>query len=173
MSLVVFVKGVNVGGHRRFRPSLLARDLGRLDVVSIGAAGTFVVRSPTSRTELRAQIERRLPFPADVVICAGSDVLRLLSLDPFAGRTTGPDVIRFVSVMVRRRSVTRRLPLTLPSEGDWCVRVLGSRDRFIWGLHRREMRAIRYLGRLEKAVGAPLTTRSWNTFSRIGRLLEE
>jgi len=172
MSLVVFLKGVNVGGHRRFRPSVLARQLRRFDVVSIGAAGTFIVRRRVGRTELRAEMERRLPFKADVVICRSSDVLDLVSRDPFAGRAPEPDIIRFVSVMLRRRTVITSLPHTLPDEGDWCVNVLGSQDRFIWGLHRREMRAISYLGRLEKVVGAALTTRSWKTFSAIGRLLD-
>ena len=41
MALVVFLKGVNVGGHRTFRPSVLASRLAKLDVVNIGAAGTF------------------------------------------------------------------------------------------------------------------------------------
>ena len=44
MALVVFLRGVNVGGHRTFRPSVLARELGDYDVVNVGAAGTFVVR---------------------------------------------------------------------------------------------------------------------------------
>jgi len=46
MALVVFLRGVNVGGHRTFRPSLLANELSDFDVVNVGAAGTFVVRNP-------------------------------------------------------------------------------------------------------------------------------
>jgi hypothetical protein len=71
MALVVLIKGINVGGHRTFRPSLLAQQLKRFDVINIGAAGTFVVRRSISRVELRAEIERRLPFQADVMICSG------------------------------------------------------------------------------------------------------
>jgi uncharacterized protein (DUF1697 family) len=68
MALVVLVRGVNVGG-RRFRPSTLAAQLTHLDVVSIGAAGTFVIRRPVSRARLRAELARRLPFNAEIVIC--------------------------------------------------------------------------------------------------------
>jgi hypothetical protein len=46
MALVVFIRGVNVGGHRTFRPSVLARGLSDYGVVNVGAAGTFVVRKP-------------------------------------------------------------------------------------------------------------------------------
>ena len=47
MALIVFLRGVNVGGHRTFRPSILARELSDYDVVNVGAAGTFVVRKPS------------------------------------------------------------------------------------------------------------------------------
>jgi len=78
-------KGINVGGHRNFRPSVLARDLTRFDVVNVGAAGTFVIRKPVSRVKLRAEILRRLPFEAEVVICDSRDFLRLASEDPSRG----------------------------------------------------------------------------------------
>lgn len=50
MALVVLLRGINVGGHRKLRPKTLASDLEAFDVVNIGAAGTFVVRKPGSRT---------------------------------------------------------------------------------------------------------------------------
>ena len=51
MALVVFLRGVNVGGHRTFRPSQLVKELADFDVVNIGAAGTFVVRKPGSQAK--------------------------------------------------------------------------------------------------------------------------
>jgi hypothetical protein len=71
MALVVFLRGVNVGGHRTFRPSLLAKELSHLDIVNIGAAGTFVVRNRISHATLRAELAKRLPFETAVVICKG------------------------------------------------------------------------------------------------------
>ena len=71
MALVVFLRGVNVGGHRIFRPSLLANQLSDFDVVNVGAAGTFVVRNRISQARLRAELVKRLPFETEVVICNG------------------------------------------------------------------------------------------------------
>ena len=62
MALVVFLRGVNVGGHRTFRPSVLARELSDYDVVNVGAAGTFVARRPGSRANFRDALQRKLPF---------------------------------------------------------------------------------------------------------------
>jgi uncharacterized protein (DUF1697 family) len=173
MALVVLLKGINVGGHRTFRPSILAKQLKPFDVVNVGATGTFVVRKPVSQAKLRAAIVRRLPFDANVMICRGSDVLRLAAADPFADQPSGPDIIRFVSVLAKGRPPSSPLPLNLPSDGKWCLRVLSHQDRFVLGLHRREMRAIGYLGQIEKVFGAPATTRGWNTILAVARILKE
>jgi uncharacterized protein (DUF1697 family) len=171
MALVVLLKGVNVGGYRNFRPSILAKELKRFDVVNVGAAGTFVIRKPVSRTKLRAEMLRRLPFEADVMVCNGSDILRLASSDPFAGQPSGPDVVRFVSVLAKRRKPSSPVPLNLPSSGEWGLRILTCQDRFVLGLYRRQMKAISYLGQLEKIFGVPATTRNWNTMLAIARVL--
>ncbi|MGA7648370.1 MAG: DUF1697 domain-containing protein, partial [Terriglobales bacterium] len=87
MALVVFLRGVNVGGHRTFRPSILARELSGYDVVNVGAAGTFVVRKPIrnpgSRAKFRAALLRKLPFEAEIVLCEGRDLMRLEMENPF------------------------------------------------------------------------------------------
>lgn len=171
MALVVLLRGVNVGGHKTFRPSVMAKEL-KLDAVSIGAAGTFVVRRPVSRTRLREQLMRRLPFEADVMICEGSEILRLVSSDPFKGQPSGQKVLHFVSVMAKRTRHLPNVPFVIPSAGAWCLKILGARGPFLHGLCRREMKAIGYLGQLDGIVGAPVTTRSWNTILRIARALE-
>src|SRR4051812_22278516 len=60
MALVVFLRGVNVGGHRRFRPSVLAKALSAYDVTNVGAAGTFVVRQQGTRAKFLAELRQRL-----------------------------------------------------------------------------------------------------------------
>ena len=172
MGCVVLLKGVNVGGHRTFRPSALAKDLRRFAVVNVGAAGTFVVRKTVSRAKLRAEMMRRLPFQADVMICNGSDIVRLVSGDPFAGQPSGRHIVRFVSVLAKRRQLAAKFPLDIPSGSRWRVRILASQDRFVLGVYRREMKAITSLGQLEKIFGVPVTTRNWNTIAAIARILK-
>jgi hypothetical protein len=169
---VVFLKGINVGGHRTLRPTALARELRHLDVVSVGAAGTFVVRERIGRARLRSEILRRLPFTAKVVMCAGSEVVELASADPFAGRPAGRDIVHFVSVMARRPRRPSTLPPALPPTGRWGLKILEWRGQFVLGLYRREMKAIGYLGQLEKLVGTPLATRSWSTILAVVNVLQ-
>ena len=77
MALVVFLRGVNVGGHRTFRPTTLAKQLEHLDALNIGAAGTFVIRQPITQAKLRAEFASRLPFDTEIVICQGREIVRL------------------------------------------------------------------------------------------------
>jgi len=171
MPLVVLLKGVNVGGHRTFRPSVLASQLSRFDVVNVGAAGTFVVRGQVSRTELRAAIARQLPFATDVMFCNGSDIVRFAGRDPLADQPSGSDVVRFVSVLAARPGRLPPLPLDLPPQGKWLLRIVAWEHPFVFGVYRREMKAIGYLGQLEKMVGVSMTTRNWTTFLAIERIL--
>src|SRR5687767_13850257 len=124
MALVVFLRGVNVGGHRTFRPSILAKALSDCDVVNVGAAGTFVVRKPGSRAKFLAALRRRLPFEAEVALCDGRDLLRLGTDSPFGTRPARPDITRFVSVLTKAGRVRGSLPVKLPPSGQWFVRVI-------------------------------------------------
>lgn len=173
MALVVFLRGMNVGGHRTFRPSIIARELGAYDVVNVGAAGTFVVRKPGSRAKFRAALLRKLPFEAEVMLCEGHDLIRLEMEDPFGAEPSGPDVVRFVSVLSKPGRIPASMPITLPPDGEWLLRVIAWSDRFIFGVYRRHMKTIGYLGQLDKLFGAPATTRNWNTITAIVRILKE
>src|SRR5205809_727390 len=68
MASVVFFRAVNVGGHQKFQPGILAKELAHLGGVNIGAAGTFVVREHVSPAKLRDAILRRLPFRPELMI---------------------------------------------------------------------------------------------------------
>jgi len=172
MALVVFLRGVNVGGHRTFRPSLLARELSDFDVVNVGAAGTFVVRRPGSRARFRAALQQKLRFDVTVALCDGRDLLRLETEHPF-GTGSRPGIVRFVSILSKPGRLRASIPVSLPPNGKWFVRVVASKGQFVFGEYRRHMKTIGYLGRLDKVFGAPATTRNWNTIMAIVRILKD
>lgn len=172
MALVVFLRGVNVGGHRTFRPSILTQELSDYNVVNVGAAGTFVVRNPRSRGDFRAALLRKLPFEAEVVMCDAREMIRLETENPFAAETSSLDVVRFVSILSKAGGVRASLPVTFPSKGAWLVQVIASRGQFVFGMYRRHMKTISYLGQIDKLYGVPATTRNWNTIVAILRILK-
>ncbi len=173
MASVVFMRGVNVGGRKTFKPGALARELAAFDVVNVGAAGTFVVRKTVREDTLRAELLRRLPFNPEIMICRASDLVDLVHQEPFPDAPSEKDIRRSVTVMARRPRTLPRLPLLHPSAGEWQVKIIGVSGRFALGLWRRLGRSLVYPNEIvEKNFGVSATTRSWNTISAIRDILE-
>ena len=156
MRQVVFLRAVNVGGANQCRPTLLAKQLSKFDVINVGAVGTFVVRENVRESVLRN----------------ASDVIKLASRDPFSRQPSGPDITRFVNVLAKRLPSPPALPLSLPSDDDWLLKVIAIEGRFVLGLYRRQMKAISHLGKVEKLLGVPATNRNWNTIKKVAEILD-
>jgi uncharacterized protein (DUF1697 family) len=148
------------------------KELKHLDAVNIGAAGTFVIRQPVTQAQLRAELASRLPFSTEIMICQGRDIVRLMSHDHFAAQPMRPDIVRFVSVLSQRPRSAPSMPMTLRDRGTWLLKILGRDNRFVFGLYRRNIKAIGYLGTLDRLFGVPVTTRNWNTMTAIAAALE-
>lgn len=140
-----------------------------LDLVNIGAAGTFVSRRPISA----AEIARDLPFatPMDVAVRPARELLRLVD----AGQPAVPaDALLFVSVLVRAPVKRPALPFEQPAGRDWAVRVLERRGPFVICARRTDrQRGLDLSAVLARAFGVPLTTRSWGTMERVAAAIRE
>jgi len=171
VALVVFLRGINVGGHRSFRPTKLAEALTHLGAVNIGAAGTLVLRSRITQAQARAEVARKLPFVAEIVVCQGRDIAGLISKNPFEGQSVRPGVVCFVSVLAQRPRLTPSTPMRFPPTGQWLMKILARRNRFVFGMYRRHMKVIGLLGSLDRLYGVSATTRNWNTMAAIAKVL--
>jgi len=171
MSSVVFLRAVNVGGANRCQPALIAKQLSKFDIVNIGAVGTFIVRKNVEEPILRAAIAKELPFKCEIMICPARDIVKLISKDRFADEPSDHDITRFVSVLHKRLRTPPSIPLSLPSEKDWLLKIIAIDGRFVLGVYRRQMKAIGYLGKVEKLLAVPVTTRNWNTIEKVAKIL--
>ena len=172
MRQVVFLRGINVGKGNRCRPAVIARQLSKLGVINIGAVGTFVVRKNVSESALRSAIAKKLPFKCEIMICPAREIIKLATKDPFADQPSDPKITRFVNVLAKRLRSPPPLPLCLPSDDEWLLKIIAIENRFVLGLYRRQMKAIGYLGKIEKLLGVPATNRSWNTLQKVTKILE-
>jgi len=172
MRWVVFLRGVNVGKANRCQPAVIARQLSKLGLINIGAVGTFVVREDVSESALRTAIAKRLPFKCEIMICHARDIVKLASKDPFADQPLDPNITRFVNVLAKQLPSPPALPLCLPSNDDWLLKIAAIENLFVLGLYRRQMKAISYLVKIEKLLGVPATTRNWNTIQKVAKILE-
>ena len=61
---------------------------------------------------------------------------------------------------------------SVPATGEWELKIVGQQGGFVFGVYRRQMKAIGYLAQLDRLFNARATTRSWNTIAAIARLCE-
>ena len=170
MSSVVFFRAVNVGGHQRFQPGRLAKELDKFDVVNIGAAGTLVVRDQVSQAKLRDEILHRLPLKPHLMICPARDVLALARGNWFGDAPAGTDLGRFVSVLQTTPRTKPPLPIEQPVGAKWEVRIIAIIGRFTLSVRRIGQTYSNAV--VEKHLGIPATTRNWKTIEAIRDILE-
>lgn len=170
MAWVVFLRGVNVGGHKAFSPSALAKELAEFGAVNIGAAGTFVIRKAVGQKLLRAELERRLPFAADLMICPGRELIKLAKPESFPSPPAGVD--QFISVLAKRPRKLPRLPVCVPDGDGWLVKIVDIPGRYALTHRNRLAQGKLYSNEVvEKALGVAATTRNWNTVTAICEVL--
>ncbi|HJT45582.1 MAG TPA: DUF1697 domain-containing protein [Chthoniobacterales bacterium] len=177
MASVVFLRAINVGGGNLCKPAQLVKQLKKLEVVNIGAVGTFVVRTDIEEAALRKkfamQLAKDFNIKCEIMIVPGQKLLRVISKDPFTRQPSGPQITRFMSVLHQRPPKSPPLPHYLPSKSEWLLKIIAIESQFVIGLYRREMKAIGYLGKIEKILGMPATTRSWNTIQKVVAILNQ
>ncbi len=173
MQSVVFLRGVNVG-RRQLKTQALAQALRSLDVVNIGAAGTFVVRRAPDTPELRTEFFRRIPFRVEMMVEPASTIARLVETERWGSEKLPAGERWAVSVLDHPPTKRVELPLIRPTTGDWQVKVLEQRGRFVLS-RRRRLDAARMVYPnevVEQAFGVSATTRWWETIVAVYASLE-
>jgi uncharacterized protein (DUF1697 family) len=124
-----------------------------------------------TQAQARAEVARKLPFVAEIVVCQGRDIASLISKNPYEGQSLRGGVVRFVSVLSRHPRLTPSTPMRFPASGQWLMKILTKRNQFVIGMYRRHMKVIGLLGALDRLYGVPVTTRNWNTIAAIAKVL--
>src|SRR5712692_8735360 len=119
MPHVVFLRAANVGGKNVFRPAQLAAALAHLDVVNVGAAGTFYVRGKATAAAIRRQILAHLSFRPEIALRRADEIVALVRSEPFAGVALSKDLRGWVAVLGGTPKVRPALPFAKPAGKAW------------------------------------------------------
>ena len=142
-------------------------------MVNIGATGLLVAHGANKPAAFRKELLAAVPFEVEVALCTGKEVLDAVAGDPFSDYAAS-DLVPFVSIAIdASKNTPRRLPIHMPDESEWYVRILGSKQRFFFGVYRRHAKTIGFLGRLDRALGQRVTTRNWNTMRLVTGALSQ
>jgi uncharacterized protein (DUF1697 family) len=177
MGWVVFLRAANVGKHNRFQPSVLAKQLAKLDLINVGAVGTFVVRANATEEVVRAAILRKLPIKCDVMICSAKTILDVVRDNPLKNEPTDNDRRVFLTVMSKPLISSARqslaLPIYAPNKEKWEVKIVQITGTLALSVWRRLKDNPLYPNQiLEKQFGVATTTRTWTTIDKVAKILK-
>jgi uncharacterized protein (DUF1697 family) len=168
---VVFLRAANVGGRNVCRPAELAKRLAHLEVTSLGAAGTFLVRGRATPATIRREILAGLTFAPEIVIRPAEEVVALVKRTPFAGVRFTKDLRGWVAILAATPKGRPGLPVLVPGGKGWSVRVDQLEGAFTLGVWRRQPKSPFPNQVVEKAFGVPATTRWWETIEALAALV--
>jgi uncharacterized protein (DUF1697 family) len=174
MSNVVFIRAANVGGKNVFKPAQIAAALPHLQVINVGAAGTFLVRERASAARIRAELLVHIPFVPELAVIPAADILALVRSAPFRGTKFSKDVRGWTAVLCGKSRARPTLPISVPDGKAWSVRFDRLEGAFALGLWRRRPKGFVFPNQVvEKVLGVRATMRWWETIERIARLIED
>jgi uncharacterized protein (DUF1697 family) len=176
-----FLRGINVGGHRRVTMQRLGgafESLGFKDVRTLLASGNVLFRAPAAnRARLVRRIEAglRKTFGDDIsVIVRNRDELQALAdLNPFKRIQVTPRTRLFITFLPERPRTRLKIPYLSPDKSFRILRLTAGEACSVLTLGPQWSRNLRQMDILEKEFGKKITTRSWSTVLRLARAAEE
>jgi uncharacterized protein (DUF1697 family) len=168
----VLLRAANVGGKNVFRPAQFARALKHLDIVNIGAAGTFVVRGRSTASEIEREITSQLPFACEMVVRPAREVSALVMGNPFDGIEFTRDFRGWVAAMTGKPKLKNALPRLVPAGRDWAMRIDRIDGAFAMGVWRRPAPGVVMPSDvIEKELGVRATVRWWETYEKMAKVI--
>lgn len=172
---IALLRGVNVGGHRRFpmaRQRALAEELGFKDVTVLLQTGNIVFADPgtppeeTART-LEAGFAAGLGFPVQVMVRTRDDIAAAVDANPFPQAVPEPKTLH-VMFLSDRPTDSSRLDALDPAAYPPDTFRLIDREIYLWcpnGTGRSKLAAA--VTAAAPKLGVTATSRNWSTVNKL------
>jgi uncharacterized protein (DUF1697 family) len=174
--VVVFLRGINVGGAKKVEMARLRRlieSLGHDAVRTLLNSGNavFTCRGPVTEIAgaLEDAIEAEFGFSSRVVVRTRSGLARAMKADPLL-EVMGNPSRHFVGFMTSKPAAAAVKSLEGRDFGDDLLRVVGQ-HLYLWCPEGLSVSAFAKVD-LDRELGVAVTTRNWNTVTKLAGLLE-
>ncbi len=170
---IAFLRGINVGGHKKVPMADLKKTLGAIDcenVITLLNSGNVIFDTGTDTEQnlekrISDQIEQTFGFPVPVLVRTAEAIRQLYQADPFKDIEVHKDIRLYISFLRE----DKQLGLPMPwSSDDGSFRILSDNDRSILSILDLSISGTpQAMDFLEKQYGKDITTRNWKTINRI------
>jgi uncharacterized protein (DUF1697 family) len=175
---IAFLRGINVGGNTTIRMEALREAFSRLGLWSVKtvlASGNMVFEADDAdRTALALRIQAALKetfgFEIAVMLRSAGEIQALLAADPFKDVPVTPDTRLYVTFLGDGIESRVKAPF-VSQEGDTGVVRVFAHEVCTFMILSEGRGTPELMKGIEQEYGKTVTTRSWNTIVRIGKLL--
>ena len=172
-AIIAFLRGINVGGHKKIPMTALKsafESMGFSNVRTALASGNVVFEAPGKDAHRALAISRGLEkafgFSVPVILRTVRELRGIVASEPFKGAPSGPNVRFYVTFLAKKKPGLSGLRPPSSVKG---VSVVGVAPGEIFsaitlspGVGTPGLMAF-----LEKAVGHDVTTRNWQTVTKL------
>lgn len=176
MRYVAFLRGINVGGHKKV-PMATLRELfsswGFQNVRTLLNSGNIAFDTGETSPEalvrrLEAGFRDAFGFESKMTVRKTSDLAALIASDPFGAMVPEEGRLLYVTFLPE----PSRSSLTLPYKvkGDDFIVLKDTGAEVLSALNRKATGSVEAMAFLEKEFGRDVTTRNWNTVLKAAAL---
>jgi len=174
---VAFLRGINVGGHHTVPMAFLKKDLEKLGFSNINTilnSGNIIFDSNSPFTALDFDLEiyfqKEFGFAVPVIVRNKENILDILKSTPFKNIEMNSQKRLYVSFLKEKSPATLEVPKVFEN-GSFMITGIANRSVYSV-LDLSTSKTPKAMNVLEQLFGKNITTRSWNTIERIGKLLQ-
>lgn len=178
MRYAALLRGINVG-RKTVKMDVLKKsleDLGCTNVRTILASGNVVLdldeqNKETVKETLEKQLEKTFGFPIQILLRTAEDIHALVRINPFKHIPVTPDTRLYVTFLSEKPTYALKIPYESPEKDFVVVSVTDNAvcSALTLSSNRNTTEIMKFI---EKIFGKNVTTRNWNTLSKVIKFLD-
>lgn len=174
---VVFLRGINVGGHHKVSMmdlNIMFESLGFSNIKTLLNSGNIVfqseLNSPTKiETFLEIHLAEKFGFSIPVIVRTAEEISSMHGLNPFKNTEVNSNIRLYISLL--KNEIGSSLSIPWQSEDSSFI-ILKEYNKNVFSvLDLSKNKTPKAMDFLEKNYGKNITTRNWNTIEKTVKLL--
>lgn len=174
----IFLRGINVGGHKKVPMALLKtclEEAGYQDVKTVLNSGNVYAKSTLLSTNLAEEqltqlLEDTFGFSIPVIVRKASSLKALIESNPFSEIKVAKDIRQYITFLKQPLDKPMlKIPYTSEDNSFQILQFTG--NEAISLLDVSKIKTTDAMLILEKHFGKNITTRNWNTLEKLGKWL--
>ncbi len=173
-AFVAFLRGINVGGNKIVKMEDLRKafeSMGFGNVKTLLASGNVIFEAPQAPASaiakrIEEKLEKTFGFSIGVIVRTKEDLRRLSDAQPFKGIKVTPETRLYVTFLSEKPKSGLKIPYKSPDGNFTILRATDTEVCSVLTISP-DSRTVDLMGILEKEFGKKVTTRNWNTVTKL------